>query len=220
MAKKEEELLNIGETYNRAEKWLNKYKNSIMIIGFVLIVGVGGWIWYTRSYLPQIEVTAQEQIYNAEKYFGIDSFRLAIDGDGNSPGFLEIIADYGSSKAANLSRYYAGISYLRLQEYQNAIDQLKKFKSRDHYLSSMAMAATGDAYMELGNPDKAVSSYERAAGHHVNDLITPMFLFKAGLANERNNNPAKARTYYEKIKFDYPNSMEAAEIDKYIARAH
>ena len=77
------------------------------------------------------EVDAQSQIFRAEQYFEKDSFKLAFEGDGDALGFNDIIDEYGVTETANLAHYYAGICYLRLGEYENAIDDLKSFDSND-----------------------------------------------------------------------------------------
>ena len=61
--------------------------------------------------------------------------------------------------------------------------------------------------------------YADAAEMNINDFTTPLFLMKAGWAYELNSDFDKALKMYERIKFEFPASNEAREIDKYIARA-
>ena len=42
-------------------------------------------------------------------------------------GFIDIADDYSSTKAGKLANYYAGLSYLYLGEFENAIDYLEDF---------------------------------------------------------------------------------------------
>ncbi|NJK87388.1 MAG: tetratricopeptide repeat protein [Bacteroidales bacterium] len=109
------------------------------------------------------EKDAQNEMFMAEKYFEADSFQLALEGDGSYLGFLDIIDEYSVTKSANLSHYYAGISYLHLGEYEDAIKHLKKFNANDVYISTIAIGAIGDAYQELGELDESVSFYLKAA---------------------------------------------------------
>lgn len=76
---------------------------------------------------------------------------------------------------------------------------------------------TGDAYVELGQVEKGISYFDKAANSK-NDVISPIFLKKAGVAYESLNKPEKALELYNKIKDNYPKSNEASDIDKYIAR--
>ncbi|MFX8681248.1 hypothetical protein ABTM69_21575, partial [Acinetobacter baumannii] len=72
---------------------------------------------------------AVEAIAKAQQYFMADSSRLVLNGDGLNKGVLAIMKTYSGTKTANLARYYAGISYLKLGEFQNAINQLKDFST-------------------------------------------------------------------------------------------
>ena len=44
------------------------------------------------------------------------------------------------------------------------------------------------------------------------------YLLKAGVVAEKLGENAKALSFYEKIQDQYPQSMEAYDIDKYIGR--
>ena len=50
-------------------------------------------------------------------------------------------------------------------------------------------------------------------------MISPVYLKKAGIAYESLKQYADAAKAYTQIKENYMNSMEAADIDKYITRA-
>lgn len=157
-------------------------------------------------------------MFMAEKYFEQDSLKLALNGDGMYPGFLEIIEDYGMTKSARLAHYYAGIILLNEGQYEDAITHLKKFTVKDAMVAPMAKGAIGDAYMELGDVAKAAESYIEASKISENEFTTPVFLQKAAWAYEDASNKAKAIEAYEKIRVDYPRSTEARDAEKYIAR--
>ncbi len=173
-----------------------------------------------KKYISQPrEKAAQTAMFKAEYYFEKDSLNLALNGDGESNGFLDIIDDYGSTKSGNLARYYAGVCYLNQGEFQKAIDMLKKFDSDDVIVGGMALGALGDAYMSLNNSSKAVDYYLEAADHNPNDFVSPAFMLKAGWAYETMGKWDDAKAIYEKIKKEFPQSREARDIDRYIARA-
>lgn len=223
MAKKvekiEEQIIAVESALSRSERFLEEnYKIVIgIIVGIIIVVlGVFGYIKYVKE--PR-EREAQSQIFMAQRYFEVDSLNLALNGDGNALGFLAIADEYGSTKAGKLANYYAGISYLKLGDFDNAISYLEKFKSKDEIVSCMAIGAIGDAYLEKGDQDKALSQYEKAAKNKENTFTTPMFLMKAGLVYELKGQWKEALEIYQRIKKDYYRSFEAQEIDKYIARA-
>lgn len=218
--KKEENpqgLKNVEETLTRTEQFLEEnYKTLLTALGvIVVIVGI---FWLGRMYLNKRNEEAQAQIYQAERYLEMDSIKLALNGDGNYLGFLEIAKDYKMTKVGNLARYGAGICYLHLGEYNEAIDFLNKYSKKDKVLGSLAIGATGDAYVELGDLSKGVSKYLEAAEYADNSFNTPLFLMKAAELYETEGKFKDALSLYERIQNEYPESTEGTTIDKYIAR--
>lgn len=201
---------------SRTEQYIEENKKSLSIIVGVIVLVVGGYLLYNKLILQPKEVEARSQIFRAEQYFEKDSFLLALEGDGDALGLIDIIDEYGITNTANLAYYYAGISYLRIGEYENAIEHLKKFDSNDKLVSVVALGAIGDAYVELDDYAEAVSFFEKASNKNPNDFTSAIYLKKAGLTYEAMENYKKALDCYEKIKLDYPNSDEARDIDKFI----
>ena len=221
MSKKKRETHDPGfesveHALTRTEQYIEENKKSLTIIVAVIVLVVGGYLLYNRVILLPKEQEAQSQIFRAEQYFEKDSFLLALEGDGDALGLIDIIDEYGITNTANLAQYYAGISYLRLGEYENAIEHLKKFDSNDKLVSVVALGALGDAYVELDDYEEAVSFYEKASNRNENDFTSAIYLKKAGLTYEALEDYKKALDAYSKIKTEFPNSAEARDIDKYI----
>lgn len=215
----EQPVINVEEVYSKTEKYVEDNKNYISIIAVVLVAVIGGYFAYTKLYIEPLEQEARQQMWKAEQYFEIDSFDLALNGDGNYFGFLQIIEDYGMSKPGNLAQYYAGICYLRKGEYDKAIEHLENFDSDDKMVGPVATGAIGDAYMETGKTEEAISQYLKAAEQNENNFTSPVYLMKAGLAYESSGDYNNAKKVYQKINQDYPESAEGRSIDKYLARA-
>jgi len=209
----------IEETLSRTELYIEENQKSLLVIALAIIVIVGGYFAYQNFYVASQEEKAQSEMFVAEHYFELDSFNLVLNGDGNELGVLDIIDEYGVTKAANLAHYYAGISYLRLGDYDNAIEYLQGFDSNNHTLSILAVCAIGDAYSQKKDTEQAVDYYEKAAGFPSDDFATPYCLMKTGQTYERLGKYDKALQAYEAIKNDYKRSTEARQIDKYITRA-
>lgn len=208
----------VGEVIESAEGFFHKYKN-VLIYGLVgIIVIIGGYFGYTELISKPKQREANEQMFQAEKYFAIDSFRLALNGDGNALGFIQVIDNYGSTDAGNLAHFYAGVCYYNLDEYQTAIDHMNKFNSNDELIGARALCVIGDAYVELGQLDNAVKFFMKAANLKSNQY-SAMYLMKAARVHEANNKYSDALALYEKIKTDFSTSTEARDIDKYIERA-
>lgn len=206
-----------ADVFTKTEDFFEKNKNAITYGVSALLVVIIAVVYVTNFFLPGREKEAQSQIFKAQQYFERDSFMLALNGDGNYDGFLKIIDNYSWTKAANLSHYYAGVSYLRLGEYDNAITHLKKFSGKEPIISAMALGALGDAYSEQEEMDDAISYYKKAAAKAGNELLSPYYYFKAGMALRATDNKKEALEVFKKIKSEYPESKEGREIDKYIA---
>jgi tetratricopeptide (TPR) repeat protein len=215
--KTEERIVAVEEAFGRTEQFIEKYQQIILIVIGVIVVIVLGFFGFKRFYMAPKEKDAQSQMFMAEKYFEQDSLKKALNGDGQYLGFLAIIDEYGMTKSANLAQYYAGISYLKLGQFDKALEHLDKFSSDDELIGPMAKGAMGDANMELNQTQKAADLYKEAAELRKNEFTSPLFLMKSGLAYEELGNFEKALETYKKIKADYPRSFEGREIDKNIA---
>ena len=214
-----ENIQAVEDALSKTELFIEKNQKLLSIGIVVIIIIVLAVFAFKKLYLAPKETEAQNQMFMAEKYFEKDSLSLALYGDGNWLGFLDIVDDYKMTKSANLAKYYSGICFLNLGDYDQAISYLKKFKGKDEIVSTMALGAIGDAYMELDEKDKALNYYIKAADHKTNDFTTPLFLMKAGVTHEQLGQTQKALKLYERIKKDYNKSFEGRSIDKYITRA-
>jgi len=212
-------LKEVESALTRTEQFLESNSKLIgIVVGSIVVVAVG-YLGLNKFYLQPRKTEAQEQMFMAQNYFEKDSFNLALNGDGNNPGFLDIIDDFGSTDAGNLSYYYAGVSYLNMGQFDKAIDYLKKFDTDDLLLGPISVGAQGDAQLELGKTDKALDLYTEAYKMNENELTAPIYMLKAGELLESLSKQEEALKIYEVIKQKFPESTEGRSIDKYIARA-
>lgn len=224
MAKKKSDqhdnLTEIESALTKTEQFIEDNQKIILyVIGAIVLIAVA-YLSISRLYLYPREKEAQSQMFMAEQYFEKDSFNLALNGDGNYLGFLDIIDDYGMTKAGKLAKYYAGISNLRLGNFDEAISYLEKFKTKDILLAPAAQGAIGDAYLEKGDQDNALKRYKKAALLSENELTAPIYLLKAGNLLENMDQFQDALEQYNFIKEKYPLSNEGTVVDKYISRVN
>lgn len=218
-AEKDEVIVDVEEVYSKTEDFINTNQNLIMgVVGGIIAIIVAFYA-YNRVYLEPLEQEAHGQMFAAEQYFQKDSFDLALNGDGNYLGFIDIADEYGNTSAGNLAHYYAGICYLRTGDYETAIEELESFDGSGEMLGAVAVGAIGDAYMELDDVDEALTHYEKAIAASENNFTSPIYLQKAGFAAEKAGNFDKAIDYYTQVKEKYPTTNEGRNADKYIARA-
>ena len=216
--KTENRVEGVEQALTRMEQFIETYQKQIVRIVGVILAIVVIYIGFQRFYVEKQSQKAAEQMFPAEQYFEKDDWEKALDGDGNNLGFTEIVSDFKFTPSANLAKYYAGLCYLHLGEYEDAISYLSRFRSRDRILSSIALGGIGDAHAQLGNTDKAISFYKKAADRKSNDFTTPLYLLRAGILLENEGRLDEACKLYERIKTDYAVSTEGRTIDKYIAR--
>lgn len=211
---------NVGEILSKSEKFIEKNQKIILTVVGVAILLVVAILGVRHMYLIPREKEAEASIFKGETYFSRDQWDLALYGDSiDYIGFEEIINEYGSTKTGNLAKAYAGICYFHKGQPEQALEYLKKFSSNDKMVSPAIIGLIGDCYVELDKVKEGISYFEKAASKADNDLISPVYLKKAGIAYENQKNYSQAVNSYLKIKNQYPLSNEATDIDKYIERA-
>lgn len=224
MAKKVEhkhELLEnpqaLAKKLHGAETWLERHPQITFGILAAAVLIVGGFFAY-RYYKDNQEVEAQREMFQAVYYFEADSLDLALNGDGNNLGFINIIEDYGITDAAKLANFYAGAAFLKQGKFEVARLYLEDFNSNDLLIQARAYSLIGDTYMEQDNYEDAARFYDKAASYKPNKYFTPGYLMKAALAFEKNNEEEKAIAAYDKIINEYHESPEFQEARKFKAK--
>tara|TARA_B100000401_G_C52685595_1_gene661922 strand:+ start:94 stop:771 length:678 start_codon:yes stop_codon:yes gene_type:complete len=217
--KTEDQFAQVEQALTKTEQYIEDNQKSLMIIIGAIIGVILVFIGYKNLVIKPLEKEAKIEAYMAQLYFQKDSFNLALNGDGQYSGFLDIAEDYSSTNIGNLANYYAGLCFLHTQEFDNSIEYLKNFSSDDIILSSLALGCIGDAYLELGNSKKAEDYYKDAINNSDNAFTAPRFMMKLAMIYEKNKKFSEALSIYKKIKKEYKKSQEATAIDKYISRA-
>ena len=203
----------------KAEYFWNKHAKQISIAIIAIIIIVGGWYGYNQYVVKPKEEKAAELIYKAQEYFAQDSSNLVLNGDGFNKGVLYIIKNYDGTKSANLAKYYAGISYLKIGDFTNSVKYLKEFKTDAPQIQMAAFGALADAEEELGKNEDAVQDYKKAGTTFPKDAFSSSeYLFRAGLLSETLGKTKDAIELYKEIKNKYPQTDKGLQADKYIYR--
>lgn len=220
VAQNETGLENIEEVLSASERFIEKNQKKILIALLSIVVIVGGVLAYNYLYKHPRNDKALTALYKGERYFQNQEDSLAIFGNGNDYiGFENIVKEFHGTKAANLAHAYAGISYGRLGKNEDALKHLNKFSGADLLIAPAIVGAIGDIYINMGNTDKAISNFTSAAKKANDDLISPIYYNKVGLAYFHTENYKKAIETFQMIKDKYINSVQAQEADKYIEAA-
>lgn len=217
----------LDESASKTEEWVAKNQNYIFGVVAAIAFIILGYLGYQKYILEPKQEEAMNEMFKAQQYFdqAVNStekdslFNLTLKGGEGKFGMLDIIEEYSGTPAANLANYYAGMSYLNMKDYSNAIKYLTKFKSKDLMLNPIAKGAIGDAFVQINQPTEALEYYEKAIAASTNNLTTPLYLSKAGklaLSLEKHD---KALKYFERIKTEFSSSTESANIDVFIGKA-
>ncbi|WP_405398088.1 tetratricopeptide repeat protein [Maribacter sp. Asnod2-G09] len=218
----------LDEGASRSEEWVSKNQNIILGAIGVIAISVLGYLAYDQFVEKPKEASAANELYYPQQYFdqalvattAKDSlFTLALEGAEGKYGFLDIIEEYNGTKAANLANYSAGMAYLNMNNYQEAITYLEDFSSDDAVLGALAKGGLGDAFMQLDQASDALGYYEAAVKHSGNEYTAPKFLYKAGVTALEMGDKDKALGFFQKIKDEFPKSENANSIDAFIGMA-
>ena len=202
------------------KSFFQENEKSIIFIVAGIIVLILLYFGYQKLYLAPRAEKAANQMYQAEYYATIDSLQnKAIEGDGSFPGFKEIADEYSNTKSANIANAYLGGLYLRQKNFKEAIKYLEQYsETGSEILDPLIIGLLGDAYSEEKIYDKATTIYKKAADKSKNGYTTPLFLKKLGLVYEELNDFKNAEAAYQRIREEYPESVESTSIESFIAR--
>ncbi len=213
----------IESAINKTEAFIFDNGKSLLTALAVILVVVGGFFGYKYLYAQPRANKAADMMFVAEQQFAADSFALALNGDGNNDGFLEVIARYGNTPQGNIAQHYAGICYLRMGDFEQAAVHLAKYKARKgapaQLLNAQNIGLQGDIKAEQGAMAEAVKLYVKAVEASDNNFTAPYYLKKAGMAYEALGDKAAALVQYNRIRDEFAMSLEARDIEKYIGRA-
>lgn len=227
MAKKRKKAQDQTDKFFEAEKRIELEARNFFDRNGKIITGITAGIFalialgYGYKQLVKIpkEIKAQDMMVQAQHYFEQDSFNLALNGDGVTYGFKEVINKYSGTNAGNGARLYAGISSLHLGEYENAISYLEKFKTDDNILNARKNGMIGDAKAELGDLNSAISYYSKAVQVDEHNIITaPFYLYKLAMAQNARDQTSKAVETLEKLVSQFPGEHEIFDAEKELAR--
>ena len=207
----------LAEQFNKTEDFLKKNKTIVLgAIAAVILASVGFVFWKKSS--EEKELQAAEDLYKAEYYFGLDSLKLALEGNDEFDGFTTIASDFAGTKAGNLAKLYSGCIYLKQGDFEESSSVLSDFDTDAFLVSARAYALAGDAFLEADQADNAIKFYTKATKHEPNKEFTPGYLIKLATAQESTNDFAGALLTYESFVKEYPRDRKIDDVKKYLAK--
>ena len=208
------------QTLNQSEAFFLKYKKAIIAAVVALVAIIAGVVLYQTYVSGPNEQKASTMLAKGQQYFMAGDYQKALNGDSASyKGFLNVVNEYGSTKAGNLANLYVGLCYANLDKWKEAAQYIEKFSGADDdMVSPAAIGALGNVYAHLNQLDKAVTTLKKAAESADNNSLSPTFLIQAGEILESQGKKDEALKLYQQVKDKYFNSMQYQTIDAYIER--
>ena len=207
----------IAEKIVPGEDFLKSNSKILAGVLAVAIVLIGGILFFQYNTQQQNE-KAQAEMFQAVYFFEQDSVDFALNGDGINKGFLNIIESYPRTDAANLAHFYTGSIYLSQKKFEDALTHLQEFSSDDYLVQAKAYSLVGDANLELGKTEEAITQYTKAARTNENKFMSPKYLAKLAVAQEEAGKIEDAIKTYTEIEEKYYESFEFAAARKHKAR--
>jgi TolA-binding protein len=207
-----------------ALRWVEQHREPVQI-GVVVVAAVAlavAAVTYFRG-----RQTEEAQAAFAE---ALETFHAPVAGEQPPPGempseptfktpaekyrkaaaaFDGVERRFGSTPAALRARYYAALSRIELGETAEAEKELADVAShKDRPLeSSLARMALADLHRRTGAPDKAVEAYRQLLDDPKLPLPRDYALMGLAQAQEDAKKGADARSTYQRLVDEYPNSI-------------
>ena len=143
----------LDDTANKSEEWIEKNSKPL----FYGLVAVAALILVYLAYNKFIAEPTQQEASNelaypralfdeASTFAGAKAdsiYNLALIGGVNGKyGFIDIADQFSGTKAGNLANYYAGISYLKIKKYEEAIEYLSNLRQIGRWSAEMILLFT------------------------------------------------------------------------------
>jgi tetratricopeptide (TPR) repeat protein len=179
-----------------------------------LVLAVPGYVYYQQQQTEQ----ANEMLGQILPVYEQGNYDQALNGAGQRAGLLTIADDYGNTAPGNLASFYAANALYEQGEYDRALAYFQRFDKGNNFIGASAYAAEAAIYENRGEMKRAAEHYEQASSQYKNKLTSPRYLIEAGQAHEEAGSYAAAEQVYQQVKDEYPDSDQAEEVDRYLAR--
>lgn len=224
-AKKEIQSQKKDNIVTKTVTFFNKYQKIVYGILIGLMVVILAILAFNKFYLKPKNERGAALIVKPIEYYSrgfqmgdTASFNLALEGDDENEGFIDIASGYKMTKVGNSAKYFAGLCYLQMGEKQDALDYFLKFRKKENVYWYNCQALIGDIYDDEGDSENAIKYYKKAVKGD-NPYFTPNNLFKLAQMYERNDNWESALEAYQRIESEFYQQYQLMGIDRYLERA-
>ncbi len=201
------------ETTASGIDWLQSHRSNViklaaLVVVVVALVITGSVIYNSRSEQAQIAFGKAIDIYNTPLRQpgqpvapNDDTYATAAErAKAANPLFVQVADHYGWLKAGDNAQYFAGLTYLDLNQTASAEKELQKAAgSSDKGLAALAKMALAGLYRQTGRDSQAVDLYNQVIKNPT--LTVPAASAQLQMAQMYEaTNPAEAKKIYAQIK--------------------
>jgi tetratricopeptide (TPR) repeat protein len=220
ITKKEIKEDKLVTTYFEATTWYETNKKIVngVLVGVVILAIV------VVAYMNNVNSNNQKantEFGKVMSYYDQGKFDVAIGGNPqeNIRGLQSIVDDYGSTKAGELAKFYLANAYFAQNDCDKALKYFLDVSVKDDMITASAIAGAGACYEAKNDYEKAASAYDKAAFKSTKDVNAAENMFHAARNYLAAGKKEKAAELFKKVKKEFPTSVVAREIDRWIAQA-
>lgn len=212
----------VVEAVSKTEQFFQQNGKKVIIALTVIVLLVVGGYLYKNLVIDSNAEKAAAMIVDAQDRFAGENpdFALALNGDENGAGFLEVVEQYGSTATGNIAKHYAGICYLRLGDLENAEKYLSMYSAVNdlaaEVINAQNLGLRGDIAVEKGDYEAAANLYGKAVKASDNLYTAPLYTYKQILVFAALGKKAEAENAYKTLKANYPTASETNEAEKVV----
>ena len=199
------------EAISKTENFIIKHKTKLIIATAIAVCAVIGYFIY-QGIQQKKDKAGVEAFISPE-----NNSLMKAESDSLDLSNFESYMTEHEGHTVSIAPFETAVAAYNSGEYRKAIKYFEQYKGNDKIYNARAKACIGDCHVQLGEYDKALSSYDSAV--EIEDgFWTPEYAFRAALVAEKLGKNEEAIEYFTLIKNEYPESPRAADMDKYIAR--
>jgi len=202
-------------TYFEVQNWfgLNRKRMGSVLFGVAIAVAA---VWFYYNNLNNQNLSATADLGKVMKYYDEGRYEVAINGapQANVRGLQQIVDDYGSTRAGEISKLYLGNSYFALRNYDKALQYYGDADIADGSLQASALAGIAACYEAMGNHSEAAKQFEKAANKDSENYHTAENLYHAAKNYILADNKEKASQLLKRLAQDFPTSTYTRESER------
>jgi len=213
-----------GATLDVAERtvhWSVEHKNkltaAVAALVVVLLAVAGGWY-----YLDQQDQKASVDLSRAVRTFDTPVRPANMPPQADAPSFASVkeraqaaqkqfeavISQYPRAHAADIARYFVGLTSVDVGDNQAAERSFKAVaSSRNKDFAALAKLALGSVYRQTGRDKEAIDLYKQLIDKPTLSVGKTTAQMELAATYEAENQPLEARRIYQQIQKENPSSQ-------------